>query len=156
MVQAQEFYLPMGNRDFTDVRIGIKGLASTAEDMVSIDKVSNVSAKLNPETSENDYYDAIGKTTRKNAVSPSVDVTFTFSGSAVHKYILEAGFKTKNEGVTQVECDMPDGNVLSMIANIQLDNFAADGAPGDDAEFTVSFTYALGKIKVEPKETTGE
>lgn len=148
MVSAGTITIPMGNRDFGAVRIGTAGIASEAKDMVEIDKVSNISAKINAETSENDYYDEVGKTTRKTNVAPSVEVTFTYSDSAVHKYILGTALATNEDAMTQLECDLPDGKVLSMIANIELDNFGPDGAPGDDAEFTVNFTYATGNIVI--------
>lgn len=151
MVEIEQFDLPMGNRDFADVRIGIKGLQSTSEDMKRISHMTNITANVNWNITTNDTYDAVGETSRKSSKSPSVEVTFIYDDSAVHKYILDAGMKTNEAGVTQLECDMPDGSVLSMLANIELQNFGPNGAPGDDAEITVNFTYALGDIVITPK-----
>jgi hypothetical protein len=153
MVEAGTITIPMGNRDFGEVRIGLEGIESKS--VTAIDKVSNISAKINAETTENDYYDEAGKTTRKTNVAPSVEVTFTYSDSAVHKYILSTALAKNADAMTQVECDLPDGSVLSMIANIELDNFGPDGAPGDDAEYTVNFTYATGNITIAPKGNNG-
>lgn len=156
MVEVTNFALPEINNAFTAVRVGIKGLQSTTEDMQKITNMSNVSAKINSETSENEFYGDAGKSTIKKSKSPSVEVTFVYSGTEVHNYLLQAGWEVGEAAITQVECDTIDGYVVSFLANVELDNFGADGAPSDNAEYTVTLSYAGGaSSKVKKEEVVG-
>lgn len=155
---SDAFATPKTNRDCTSVRVfmekasegtGYKTYKEWEDDTSKctlIPNIENVSSKSNWDTEEHDYFNQSGKSTMKKSQAPSIEIQFIYSDSAVHEYLSYAGNSAGDAGMTIVEIDSYDGNTYSFVAIVNLDNFAADGAPSDGAKVSVTFTYAGGNI----------
>lgn len=154
MVSTEGFNFSGSNNDFAKVRIGVQGLES--QECVEIQNITNISAKMNFEVKEADYYGTAGKVSKKDSKAPSCEVSFAYSqGNEVHEAIARIGWETGTAGMTQFEADTYDGYTVSYIANVELDNWGADGGPRDDENVSVNFSYAGGEI-TKTKITTDE
>ncbi len=154
MIQNTVLNIPKRNRDFETVKVSMTGINPTQEsDFKAIDNLQNITCNSGIELVEHDFYGDSGKTKSKGDLAPEIELEFVWSGSDVHKYLYESALKTNEEGYTQVEAELFNGNKLYYIATITSENFGPDGAPSDDAVVKITLSHATGNVKIEVAET---